>query len=911
MSQRSSSESISTLIDKLHGAELDLSASELADVLWLMLEKAKRGGDSALSADLDEPAADDESTIEVVDGGVSELITPSRLMAPAVPLALDRPGSSSTESSGSALPISLPAPSVLPQARQIARSLRPLMRRYKSRRFQVMDEAATVIRIVDEKNFSPVMVAALERWLELAIVAEETTIFEVWRETIAAFQGLMEHLGFRDVRAWQLIADGDGSKRDGPRLFRRRRSGIDLAQPRRPRELRDPEGRRLILFMSDGTSKGWRSGDVPRLLADWTVQNPVTLVQLLPGRLWERTTLGWGHAVWLGATEPGEMNGRLIVEGLPRRRDAEESGPAQMLTLPVVTLEPESLAFWARMVAGCGDPVVAGVVLDVAEVKMYGARMAQAAVEEELTAEELVGRFRGTASPIARRLAAMMAAVPVSWPVVRLIQRSMLPESTTVHVAEIFLSGLVRLLLLPEGETRKRYEFVPGVRELLIGAVPVRRTADVVEVVAQDIFDQFSAEVRDAISREMVDRFGSSLRRFKAFLVPGLIEGLSLDEGEKSKLISFGSIATSTLRMLGGEYAELVQALEMSSAPFVTAESVVVEVEPEVEFPPLKTLEFVTAQLVDESVVKRATLGLEQFEFVVATLVRKQTGRLRKRVTWEVQRQGATAWRWVERLVDELVLEMVSIPAGRFLMGSAEREIDRYSSEGPQHEVTVSEFWMGRYPVTQAQWRFVAELDPVKQELDADPSRFKDKGDTYPVERVSWLDATEFCARLTVHTGRLYRLSSEAEWEYACRAGTQTPFHFGETITTELATYRGTDNKEYKWSGSYGEGPKGKYREETTPVDEFGIANLFGLSDMHGNVWEWCEDHWNPNYEGAPTTGAPWLDLEASEDANRVLRGGSWFLSPRHCRSATRLNDDAGDRDYVFGFRVVCVVSRS
>jgi formylglycine-generating enzyme required for sulfatase activity len=384
-----------------------------------------------------------------------------------------------------------------------------------------------------------------------------------------------------------------------------------------------------------------------------------------------------------------------------------------------------------------------------------------------------------------------------------------------------------------------------------------------------------------------------------------------LDEGEKSKLISFGSIATSTLRMLGGEYAELVQALEMSSAPFVTAESVVVEVEPEVEFPPLKTLEFVTAQLVDESVVKRATLGLEQFEFVVATLVRKQTGRLRKRVTWEVQRQGATAWRWVERLVDELVLEMVSIPAGRFLMGSAEREIDRYSSEGPQHEVTVSEFWMGRYPVTQAQWRFVAELDPVKQELDADPSRFKDKGDTYPVERVSWLDATEFCARLTVHTGRLYRLSSEAEWEYACRAGTQTPFHFGETITTELATYRGTDNKEYKWSGSYGEGPKGKYREETTPVDEFGIANLFGLSDMHGNVWEWCEDHWNPNYEGAPTTGAPWLDLEASEDANRVLRGGSWFVNPRACRSATRGSNGAGDRYGNGGFRVVCVVSRS
>jgi formylglycine-generating enzyme required for sulfatase activity len=429
----------------------------------------------------------------------------------------------------------------------------------------------------------------------------------------------------------------------------------------------------------------------------------------------------------------------------------------------------------------------------------------------------------------------------------------------------------------------------------------VRRTEAVLETVAADILEQFSAEVRDAISREMVDRFGS-LRRFQAFLVPGLIEGHVSDEGARSAVVSFGSMMPDVLRLLGGEYAVMAEQFAMQSA---MVEPVVVTAKPRVEFPVLKTLEFRTAQLVDDGL-----LEAEQFEFVVAMLVRKKTGRLRKRVTWELQRQGATAWRWVERLVDELVLEMVSIPAGRFLMGSAEGEIDRFLSEGPQHEVTMSEFWMGRYPVTQAQWRFVVGLDPVKQELDADPSRFKDKGDTYPVEGVSWLDATEFCARLTVHTGRLYRLPSEAEWEYACRAGTQTPFHFGETITTDLANYRGTDNKEYKWSGSYGEGPKGKYREKTTPVGEFGIANLFGLSDMHGNVWEWCEDHWNPNYEGAPVVGAPWLDLEASEDSNRVLRGGSWTFDPRGCRSATRFPYAAGDR-YDLGFRVVCVVSRS
>ena len=150
-------------------------------------------------------------------------------------------------------------------------------------------------------------------------------------------------------------------------------------------------------------------------------------------------------------------------------------------------------------------------------------------------------------------------------------------------------------------------------------------------------------------------------------------------------------------------------------------------------------------------------------------------------------------------------LEMMRIPAGAFLMGSPEDELQRLDREGPQHEVRVPQFFMAKYPVTQAQWRAVAAMPQVDRELEADPSRFKvaDR----PVDQVSWEEAVEFCVRLSAHTGRPYRLPSEAEWEYACRAGTTTPFHFGETITTELANYRGTDNKEYDWSGSYGAGP--------------------------------------------------------------------------------------------------------
>jgi formylglycine-generating enzyme required for sulfatase activity len=159
----------------------------------------------------------------------------------------------------------------------------------------------------------------------------------------------------------------------------------------------------------------------------------------------------------------------------------------------------------------------------------------------------------------------------------------------------------------------------------------------------------------------------------------------------------------------------------------------------------------------------------------------------------------------------------------------------------------------------------------------------------------------EFCARISVHTGRQYRLPTEAEWEYACRAGTTTPFHFGETISSELANYQG--------STIYADGPMGEDATETTPVDHFGIANAFGLSDMHGNVFEWCQDHWHSNYEGAPTDGSAWLADD--DEGSRVYRGGSWCFNPWYCRSASRLNFEPGFDSDILGFRVVCSAPRT
>ena len=260
----------------------------------------------------------------------------------------------------------------------------------------------------------------------------------------------------------------------------------------------------------------------------------------------------------------------------------------------------------------------------------------------------------------------------------------------------------------------------------------------------------------------------------------------------------------------------------------------------------------------------------------------------------------------LELSTGQTLLDMVYIPPGSFLMGSPEDEIGRYKDEG-QHPVTLAQpFFMGKYPVTQAQWRVVAAMDQVERELNPEPSKFD--GDNRPVEQVSWLEAVEFCRRLEGVTGRPYRLPTEAEWEYACRAGTTTPFHFGDSITTDLANYRGTDWKyEGKtYPGAYGDGPYGEYREETTEVGSFEVANAFGLYDMHGNVWEWCQDWWHEGYEGAPTDGSAWLAHEDEAEEKRLLRGGSWNNNPADCRSAVRLRYAPGLISNVVGFRVVC-----
>jgi formylglycine-generating enzyme required for sulfatase activity len=286
----------------------------------------------------------------------------------------------------------------------------------------------------------------------------------------------------------------------------------------------------------------------------------------------------------------------------------------------------------------------------------------------------------------------------------------------------------------------------------------------------------------------------------------------------------------------------------------------------------------------DTKLLVPSILGTQPFEFTVVIV--DAQGK-------EINRRRRQNHHLTEDLDNGVTLEMVYIPGGQFFMGSPESEGKRYSNERPQHKVTVKQFLISKYPITQAQWREVASLSEVRQKLKPRPSR--NGGKSHPITQVSWFNAIEFCDRLSQKTGKEYRLPTEAEWEYACRAGTTTPFHFGETITSNLVN---CDN-----SRPYRSEPKGIYLEKTTPVGSFEFANPFGLFDMHGLVWEWCLDHWHENYNNAPTNEDAWLD--SGENQNRVIRGGSWLNDQPMCRSGSRLHKNASEMFKHVGFRIV------
>ncbi|NEO72462.1 formylglycine-generating enzyme family protein [Moorena sp. SIO3H5] len=801
------------------------------------------------------------------------------------PTSPQKPESSSSNYSS---PIRVPDPFPLPKPREISKALLPLSKRVSGLLANELDIEATVEQTAEADGLPMVAFRSpLERWFEVHLLIDHSPSMAFWGDLAEGVATLFRWQGFfRDVRIWYF-----DTTEPTPQLF----SGVDRIE-RDVRSLIAPGGHRLFIVLTDTLGKAWYSGQAFEVLAELGEQHPVSIAHVFPQTLWQRTALDQAIQRPLIAREAESANSMLQVGARLRTT-------ARLYKFPIFNLSVNHFSTWANFITGSGSNSIQGVLIrqhkpqtDTTNPRKQRSEQPESVAE---TPQQLLREFLANASPKARKLAEVLAAVPLIPPVMRLAQQWFLPDSEHWHLAEVFFSGLLQKSSFgPDQATVPEtwYEFRPGIRELLLGNSPVQRTTEIWR------------EIGDFIEH----RYGS-LRDFPA-LIPnpaGSVPGVAGDRD-----LYFAEVKAAVLTTWGGEYANLAQELRAEVAKRKREKDeigkgtvdITDNLEPfefEAEVP---TIGFEEEPEEDEE-------KLQQWTFQTPTV--NHQGKIIKTTTY-------TASYFTETLTDNVALEMVAIPGGTFTMGSPESEKDSEDYERPQHNVTLQPFFIGKYPVTQAQWNAIASITDLKVERDLDPEPSDFQGENRPVENVNWYEAVEFCDRLSKLTGREYRLPSEAQWEYACRGVTEPlnldegesypPFYFGETITRKLANYEA--------SRPYRDEAPGKESKETTPVGQF-YPNPFGLYDMQGNLWEWCLDDWHHNYENAPTDGSAWIDDNKQQNVNSEnksysaknkdkssysgLRGGSWDYYPDYCRSGFRNYIDRRDVHFItVGFRVVC-----
>ena len=837
------------------------------------------------------------------------------------------------------LPVRLQAPRLLPPDQLLLDALRPLMGRVPAADRQQLDEEATAERCAEQRLPLPVYGGRAEPRFSVTLLVDRGLSMEVWQPLAGEFRDLLVRSGaFREVRMVELSPprswEGDGAVGYRPVEAQQVVWKSPKALRRSPPPLAAEARRSLLLVISDTAGPHWWDGLMFEALEAWSRRLPVAILHTLPHWMAQRTALRALAQAEIRNGDATASNSHYLV----RDPDGWDDTPTRGGAVPVLSLDPGSLAPWSALVMGDGRLSIAGVRIPadraVLEQRLEPLRpeaLAPADAQPS-SAEELWQGFCRFASAEAQRLMMVLAAAPVlSLPVMRLIKEAMLPPASgPLPLQEVLLSGLLQPIAgSPEQEPGQQhrgrrdavrqspadadtlqYSFHAGVLELLRSDLSAADTVTVVRMVTG-----------------LLERRWNALGTGHSFRALLRDPGLEIDDEELKGVVNFATATAELIeRLPGEEYQRFARQLRGRSPQPVrrvwpeTMRFVSHDFTTEllVEVPELQPVRFETARL--------QNMPLERFP-TSTCLLRQEGGR------WSTERRPLQVEGYREDLGGRLALTLVEIPAGSFLMGSPPEEPERSDDEGPQHEVKLASFFMSHTPITQAQWREVAGWQPLPaerwgQDLNPDPSHFQNREgqvegevrlfegeantDNRPVERVSWLDAIEFCNRLSQRTGCTYTLPSESQWEYACRAGSITPFHFGATITPELANYDG--------NFTYADGPEGVDREQTTPVGML-PANAWGLHDMHGNVYEWCLDHWHHGYEGTPADGSAWLnstdqqqqstpkavEVGTDDSESRLLRGGSWSGSPRFCRSAYRNHGQPVLAFFSVGFRVVCL----
>ncbi len=465
----------------------EVSAEDIADILWLAIHQTSHRDNEDYQENIEhqpEPKQEPSPQNKSTNQEPTTPHEPASLYADQSTLGENQP-----HQAIGGIPFKTPSAPALPHKLNLGRNLYPLKQRVKSRTLQVFDEGTTVRLSADGGIWLPMVRAAAERWFDVAIVIDTTATMAVWYETVKElFHMLTHHGAFRDVRIWHMATDTTPVQ-----LF----GGLPTSKtsPRAipARTLITPGNNRLILVVSDVVSRGWHTGDVQRFLAPWGDYHPVTIVHMLPPHLWSRTALGLSPQVSFSASSPGTPNTHLSFDP-PRLRLQhvkhllDKATNPHRLCMPVITLEPEGVKTWAQMITGKHEVRVPGVVFDVSKKSQTRPQeRCDSPSETPLSNEERVHLFLATASPTAQRLAGYLSlTTPLTMEVIRLIQRAMLPDSHQVHLAEVFLSGMLKQVSIEPVSTGP-YAFRDGVCAYLRSMVPIPKSLEVLRLVGEYI----------------------------------------------------------------------------------------------------------------------------------------------------------------------------------------------------------------------------------------------------------------------------------------------------------------------------------------------------------------------------------------------------------------------------------------
>ena len=909
-------------LDPLAKQGPDLDPEAIADLIWLAVNQPaialaakRRSADDDSKPDQPKERSSERNQTERAEYPVA---TPSSSIGPAnLVTNVREPGKAPRDLEAQLLPeASVPGSERLPvwvrdpfellNPQQLFEAMLPVMQEVPGDRPACLDEAATLDHYARWRQLIPVWQPDQHYRFELTLIVDQGFAMRLWQPLLDNLERRLNGFhGFQGIRV--LHWAGGGEAVGGEAGWEKVANLIEV-------QSRSCEG--LVALISDCAGPKWRGkggigpGPAFSLLRRLGASRPVVVWQVLPDWMWPRTALGQGEPVALRRTSEGNAWPYQLARPLETRWHGKAEVPP---SVPVFHLTIEGLRAWGRLFGGSPFIATSGILLPLSPFSLPGAAQTEqppgdgttAAEEEEKEKENEnenedalmpLRRFQHLASNDAKQLLALFAAAPVlTLPVMRLIQAAMLEGADAAAMAEALLSGLLRPIARNNSIDPELLQltFTAPIRAALLRQQSPGKTLEVIEAVTDFIALHWSQQ-----------GWGS----FRAFLTDPTIAAPFQQEQTQH----FAMLAADIIAQLGGEYTTFAERLRVAQRkdPFPRNLFSFEELEEETaqiaRFPELEQFTIATASI--------HSVQLRVFEFETATIqgtnITKKRGSTRgyreplESGVAEASGHGSPGG----QLAPAANLEMFHIPAGRFTMGSPPDEPERHKDEGPQHEVELRDFFLSRTPISQAQWLVVAGWQPLPgeepwlRELHPDPvSKLNDAerflGHKRPVVNVSWKEAMEFCRRLSLRTGKHYTLPSEAQWEYACRAKTITPFHFGETISPELANYNG--------NYSYGEGQKGGYREQTTDAGSF-PANAWGLHDMHGNVWEWCADHWHGNYNKAPADGSPWIN-DKSNDSGRLLRGGSWFNDPGNCRSAFRFNFHPVNQHPDVGFRVCCL----